>query len=102
MSDQSAGLTQDQKTWGMLVELIPPLAIVALLIEDKKNDPFVRYHSVHALALAVVGVVLGTITFGCLGILWVVAAIYYAIRAYSGEWVVMPVLTDFLKKQGWV
>jgi uncharacterized membrane protein len=37
----------------------------------------------------------------CLFVLWFVV-IYWAIKAYQGEWVVVPVITDFVKKQGWV
>lgn len=55
-----------------------------------------------ALALSVVWYVVGTITVGCLFIVGVVYAIYLAIQAYKGEWVEVPFISDFVKKQGWV
>jgi uncharacterized membrane protein len=91
-----------------LAWIIPILAIVMLLVEDMKNRPFQKYHAVNSLAFSVVFFVVMTIIsaitlgFGsCLFVLWFVV-IYWAIKAYQGEWVVVPVLTDFVKKQGWV
>jgi hypothetical protein len=28
--------------------------------------------------------------------------IYLAVKAYQGEWVTVPLLTDFCKNQGWI
>jgi uncharacterized membrane protein len=55
-----------------------------------------------SLALAVVLAVIGTITAGCLLVVGGIYVIYLAIMAYQGQWVNVPVLTDFIKKQGWV
>lgn len=54
-----------------------------------------------AIAVTVVLTVLATITLGCGGILFLVM-IYWGIKAYQGEYVTIPVITDFIKKQGWV
>jgi uncharacterized membrane protein len=78
-----------------------------LLTEDKKARPFIKYHAVQAIAfsvvLAVVSIVVGLIPFvQCLTpLLWLVL-IWPAVGAYGGKYVVIPVITDFIKKQGWV
>jgi uncharacterized membrane protein len=71
-------------------------------MDDKKNRPFIKYNAVLSLAFAVVLYVLGTITVGCLLLVGGIYAIVLAIQAFQGQWVKVPVLTDFIKKQGWV
>ena len=96
-------VTSDDKLWGLLcyiINLVFP--IIVLVSEDKKNRPFLRYHAVQALALYVVYIVLGTITFGCAAVVLLVYTIYLAIKAYQGEYVKVPVITDFCTKQGWI
>lgn len=94
-------ITQDDKLWALLSYLFPIIAIIVLLMEDKKNRPFIKFHAVQAIAVAVVLTILATITFGCGGILFF-ALIYWGIKAYQGEYVTIPLITDFIKKQGWV
>ncbi|MGD1994496.1 MAG: hypothetical protein PVI59_14980 [Anaerolineae bacterium] len=95
-------VTDDDKLWALLSWLFWPIAIIVLLMEEKKARPFIRYHAVQSLVLAVIGLVLGTITVGCLAIVWVIYIIVLAIKAYQGEWVTIPLVTDFCKNQGWV
>jgi len=104
MTQQTAAsdLTQDDKLWALLSWLLWPVAIAVLVMEDKKNRPFMRYNAVLSLAFAVVLYVLGTITVGCLLLVGGIYAIVLAIQAFQGKWVTVPVLTDFIKKQHWV
>jgi len=100
-------VTQDDKLWALLSWLIWIVALIALLMEDKKSRPFIRYNAVQSLALAVVGWVLsGVLSFiiiGCIiGVAWLVYVIILAIQSYQGKWVTIPFLTDFCKKQGWI
>lgn len=103
-------VSDDDKVWAFLswfpyVGWIP--AIIALLIEPQKDRSFVRYHAIQALtanvALGALSIVLtGTIILACLSpFLWVVL-LYPAIEAYQGEYVSIPVVTDFCKSQGWI
>jgi len=83
------------------------VAIVILLVEDMKRRPFQKYHAVQALAvnivLIVLSIVLGwTVILACVPILLWFVTIYWAIKAYQGEYFEIPVLTDFLKNQGWL
>jgi uncharacterized membrane protein len=100
MNDLNTEVTSDDKLWALLAWIIPIIAIVLLLMEDKKNRPFLKYHSVHSLAVTVVLSILSVVTFGCGGVLFLVM-IWWGIKAYQGEYVVIPMLTDFVKKQGW-
>jgi uncharacterized protein len=106
MSNQftaSSEVTSDDKLWALLsyiINLIFP--IIILVSDEKKNRPFLKYHAVQALALYVIIIVVGTITFGCVAVLGVAYSIYIGIKAYQGEYVVIPVVTDFCKKQGWI
>ena len=108
MAEEMAGapvggeVTQDDKLWALLSWLLWPLAIYALVAEDKKQRPFIKYHAVVSLAYSVVWYVVGTITVGCLWVVGAIYAIYAAIKAYQGEWVQVPVITDFCKKQNWI
>ncbi|MGQ9834084.1 MAG: hypothetical protein ACUVRJ_09875 [Candidatus Villigracilaceae bacterium] len=70
-------------------------------MEDKKNRPFIKFHAVQAIAVTVVLTILATVTRGWGDILFLVM-IYWGIKAYQGEYVTIPVITDFIKNQGWV
>lgn len=101
-------VTDQDKLMAAIAWVIPILAIVILFVEDMKNRPFQKYHAVNSLifsvAFFVILSILSVVTFGfggCLGILWFVV-IYWAIKAYQGEWVEVPVVTNFAKKQGWI
>ena len=104
----STDATSDDKLWAALGYPIPIIAIIVLFMEDKKNCPFIKYHAFQSIALWVVYVILGVIltvvTFGigsiCVGIIWLVF-FYPAYLAYQGQMFTVPVITDFIKKQGW-
>jgi uncharacterized membrane protein len=98
----ASDLTSDDKLWALLSWLIWPVAVVMLLMDDKKARPFIKYNAVLSLAYAVPLYVLGTITVGCLFAVGGIYAIVLAIQSFQGKWVTVPVLTDFIKKQGWV
>jgi uncharacterized protein len=98
----SSDLTSDDRLWALLSWLLWPVAVIVLLMDDKKSRPFIKYNAVLSLAFAVPLYVLGTITVGCLFVLGAIYAIVLGIQAYQGKWVTVPLLTDFIKKQGWV
>lgn len=100
-------VTSDDKLWAALAYLFTPLIpVVLLLIEGKKDRPFIKEHLVQALVWGIVSIVLGfvlgaTIVLACVA--WVVwlPQIFWAYKAYQGESITIPVITDFVKKQGW-
>lgn len=100
-------ITSDDKLWVLLAYLLTPIVpIIILLLEDKKDRPFIKAHNVQALVWGLVyGVlssVLSVILIGCfVGIAGLVLSIIWGIKGYNGEYVTIPVITDFVKKQGW-
>jgi uncharacterized protein len=110
MSDQVSPpteITSDDKLWALLSYLLTPIVpIIVLLMEEKKSRPFIKAHYMQALVL---GVVLWVINFalsfifiGCItSILTLILVIYYGVQAYKGEYITIPVVTNFVKNQGW-
>lgn len=100
-------ITSDDKLWALLSYLLSPIVpIIVLVMEDKKNRPWLKLHAVQALIFTlIVGVltsVLAIVLIGfVIGIAGFVFSIIWAIKAYNGEEVKIPVITDFVKKQGW-
>ena len=97
-------VTSDDRLWAALSwipisPLWPIIAIILLLVEDKRKRPFIKYHAILSLVTGVVGVVL---SFLCVGIIIILAMFYFAYKAYQGEMVRIPYLTDFAENQGWV
>ncbi len=113
-------LTDQDKLMAALSYPIPIVALIILLAEDMKNRPFQKFHAVQALAInialwvivfilsCVLGTVVGLVTLGIGSLcglvpllLWFVT-LYWAYLAYQGQYFDIPVLTDFIKGQGWV
>ena len=110
MSEQmSPEISSDDKLWSALGYVIPIIAIIVLFIEDKKDRPFIRFHAIQALAFNVVLwvlifiVSLVTLGFGalCAPLLWLVS-FWPAYDSFKGNYTELPVITNFIKKQGWV
>ena len=110
MSEQmSPEITSDDKLWSALGYVIPIIAIIVLFIENKKDRPFIRFHAIQALAFNVVLwvlifiVSLVTLGFGalCAPLLWLVS-FWPAYDSFKGNYTELPVITNFIKKQGWV
>ena len=110
MEEQSAvaspDVTDSDRLWAALSWLpispvYPILAIVALVLDDTKDRPFVRYHAVMALAMCVATILLTIVTLGFGAIVFLVN-FYWAYKAYQGEEVTIPVVTDFCRNRGWI
>ena len=97
--------TDQDKLMAALSYPIPIVAIIILLVEDMKNRPFQKYHAVQSLAinivLWVVIMITALFTCGISTLLWFVT-FYWAYLAYQGQSFDIPVITDFIKGQGWV
>jgi len=95
-------VTADDRLWALLVWLpffFPFAGVIALLLEDKKERPFIRYHAITGLVVGLLGIILGV---ACIGVIMILAMFYWGYKAYQGEWVKIPFLTDLIKGQGWV
>jgi uncharacterized membrane protein len=100
--------TSDDKLFAALAYVLSPLVpIIILFLEDKKDRPFIKAHNAQALvagiALSVIVSLVTVVTCG-LGVVsifgWLIM-LYWAYKAYQGEYVEIPVITDFVKNQGW-
>lgn len=101
----SPDVTSDDKLWAALAYVFSPLVpIIVLLMEDKKNRPYIRLHNIQALvagvAIWVIVMITAPFTFGCSSIIWFIM-LYWAYKAYQGQPVNIPVISDFVKNQGW-
>jgi len=99
-------ITQDDRLWAALSwipisPLWPIFAIVALLLEEKKDRQFIRYHAVLSLATGVVLIPLSILTCGIAALVYFVF-FYWAYLAYQGKTVEIPLVTDFARNQGWI
>lgn len=92
-------ITQDDKLWALLSYIFCPLiGIIVLLMEDKKSRPFIKYNAVVSIVL---GVLVAVLSWACIGVLVWFYSIYLGIKSYQGEWVEVPVISDFVRNQGW-
>jgi len=115
MTDQTGAplgdISSDDKLWALLSYLTTGfLGIIILLMEDKKNRPFLKFHGVQSLAtgilLSVLVSILSAVTFGfgaCILVPGMIGyLIYLGVKSYKGEYITVPFVTDFCKKQGWL
>ncbi len=99
-------VTSDDKLWAALSYVFAPVVgIIMLLMEDKKARSFIKYHSVQSIAVSIIFLIVVPIvavfTLGCGSILYLVM-FWWAYKAYQGEMFEIPVVTNFIKGQGWV
>ena len=100
-------ITSDDKLWAALAYIFSPIIpIIILLLEDKKERPYIKTHNVQALVLGaaalVINILLSFIFVGiCTSVLTFILMIYYGVKAYKGEVFEIPVITKFVKDQGW-
>lgn len=107
MSQATGDVTSDDKLWSLLAYVLTPIVpIIIYLMEDKKSRPFIRAHNAQALVVGVVNLIIGvflswTLILACVPLLIWLVCIYWGIQAYGGKYVEIPVITNFVKNQGW-
>lgn len=102
----SMEISSDDRLWAALSwipisPLWPVMSILVLLLEDQKNRPFIRYHAIVSLVTGIVLIPLSVITCGVAALVYV-AFFYWAYRAYQGEMVEIPWVSNWVRQQGWV
>ena len=102
---EDTGVSSDDKLVTLLAYVLTPLApIVILLMEDKRSRPFIRAHNAQALIWGILIVAVSIVGVVCLFVpsflMWAIG-VYWGIKAYQGEYVNIPVITDLAKNQGW-
>jgi len=100
--------TSDDRLWALLAYILSPLVpVIIMLMADKKDRPFLKAHNIQALILGLVIWILSTVlsfVFGLGCVIWLVGFIYEIIlgmKANKGELVEIPVISNFVKQQGW-
>jgi len=120
----SQDLSSNDRLFAALSYVFAPIVpIIVLVMEDTKNKHFPRYHAFQALGIAA-GLIVGYIALmfvficasivsdalasllGCVvslaGLAVLGLEIYFAYNAYQGKYFEIPVVTDFMVKQGWI
>lgn len=120
----SQDLSSNDRLFAALSYVFSPIVpIIVLVMEDTKNKHFPRYHAFQGLGIAA-GLIVAYVAlifvsicaafvssalsnlFTCLmslGWLAVIGVeIYFAYNAYQGKYFEIPVVTDFMVKQGWI
>jgi len=100
-------ITSDDKLWALLAYVFSPLVpIIILLLEDKKERPFIHAHNAQALVMGIINMLLAillgwTVFLSCVPLLVWIVMIYWGFKAYQGEFVEIPVVSNFVRNQGW-
>ena len=100
-------VTSDDKLWAALAYVFTPIVpIIILVMQDKKDRPFIKAHNMQALVWGVVLYIIVAITSAfviglCIWPIGLLIQLYWAYQAYQGQIVTIPLLTDFIKNQGW-
>jgi len=104
MTDDPSSITQEDRLYGALcLATVGVLGVLALSQEARRSRPFIRYHAVHSVALGIPLILVGLTGPGiCLTLPAWLVLLFLALRTYRGATLTVPVLTDFLKNQGWV
>jgi len=93
-------VTSDDKLWATLCYVLPIIGpVLVFIMQGKKDRPFIKAHHIQALVLGVIVWLAGFTVCGWI-LVWIYA-IYCGIQAYNGKTVVIPVISDLVKNQGW-
>jgi uncharacterized membrane protein len=104
---EAGEITSDDKLWVLLAYILSPIVpIILLLMADKKDRPFIKAHNYQALVMGLVEVLLSflvgwTVFLSCVPLLVWIVMIYWGLQGYNGKYVEIPVVTNFVKNQGW-
>ena len=107
MNEPMTEVTSDDKLWALLAYVLTPLVpIIILVMEDKKNRPFIRAHNAQALVVGIINAILGitlswTLVLSCVPLIVWFVCIYWGIQAYGGKMVEIPVISNLVRNQGW-
>jgi predicted membrane protein len=88
-------------TWIPLTPLWPILAVVALLTETTKDRAFVRTNALLSLVTGIVLIPLTIVTLGCAALIYLVF-FYWAYQAFQGQEPQVPLISSWVRNQGWI
>jgi uncharacterized membrane protein len=96
-------ITEDDRLWAALSwipvsPLYPLVSLLMLLMEEKKNRPFIRHNAVLSLVTGAVLIPVSVLTLGR-GALAYLAFFWWAYEAYQGKEVHVPVISDWIERE---
>jgi uncharacterized membrane protein len=91
------GPSSNAKLIALLGWIFAPLGVIALFLDDYKDDMWVKSNVIQGAAVAIVGWILGMFTFGLGSLAAFIIQIVYAIQAYNGKTVEVPVVYGLVK-----
>jgi uncharacterized membrane protein len=100
------GATHDDRLWAGLAYFTAPFGpLLIRTLPEQFTRPFVRTHTIQALALgALVAACAALLYLPTLGLSIALFTVnwFYAYRAYQGEQFAIPGLSDLLARRGWL
>lgn len=100
-------VTSDDRLWSALAYVFTPIVpIIILLMQEKKERPFIKSHNMQALIWGIASYIIIAVTSAfviglCIWPIALIAQLYWAYQAYQGKTVNIPMLTDLVRNQGW-
>jgi len=99
-------ITSDDRLWSALAwipvsPVYPVIGILLLLLDDTKHRAFVRYNAVVSLVTGAALIPISILTLG-IGALGYLVFFWWAYQASQGQVIEVPVISDWVRKQGWV
>ena len=94
-------VTSDDKLWAALCYIPyinPIISIIMLLMEEKKKRAFIKFNAIQSIVLGILAYITAPI---CIGFLIALYMLYLAYVAYQGQDVKVPVVSNFIRNQGW-
>ena len=107
--EEQPQITSNDQIWAALGYPIPIVALIVLLMEEKRDRPFLKFHAIQSIVFNIVIwifiVIFSTVTLGfgaiCAPLLWL-ATLWPAFDSYNRNYTKIPLITDFITNQGWV
>ncbi|MBN2471581.1 MAG: hypothetical protein JXN59_12735 [Anaerolineae bacterium] len=99
----ASDVTDDERLWAMLcwIQIMgvwPLISLLALILENTRHSAYIRYHAMLSLVLGIALIPVTILTCG-LGAVLYLGYFYWAIKAYQGEWVRIPVVSNWVQPQ---
>ncbi len=96
-AERPAALNDTNRLLAALSYPIWIIALVMILTDTSKEDPFVKYHAWQGLFLGIASMLVSIVTFGIGGLLIWLYSIYCAIQTYNGEYLEVPLIYGLAK-----
>lgn len=99
-SSPSESSSNDRLLAALIYVLTPFVPVFVLLVKEQSQKPGLKFHSVQSLIACAIFAILSAVTMGCGTVLFLVF-FYWAYLAYQNQPVNIPLISDFVRKQGW-